>query len=108
MVPFDIDVSTVSWIDKKIMSIFSGLPNPLADEAWVDLLCYGTSHTANPEPPDVLHGQDGAAVLGKQYRSFTTFSIQLQVDSNGTFQSVRQLPNSNTVLDPGYTPPFDS
>ncbi len=106
MVPFDIDVSTVSWIDRKLMSIFSGMPNPIT-AGWVDLLCYGMYHTANPEPPLVVHGQKGAAPLEKKFRSFTTYSIQLQVGDDGKFVGVRQLPNSNTVVDAGYTPPFD-
>jgi hypothetical protein len=109
--PFDINVSTISWIDKTLMSSFSPMPNPLAGgDSWVDLLCYGMSHTANPEPPKIFHGDKykSGTTLGMQYRSLTTYSLQLQTTADGKFDSVRRLPNSDAVLDPGYTPPFDS
>lgn len=108
MVPFDIEVSTVSWIDRNLMSLYSGTPNPFASDAWVDFLGYGMCHTANPEPPDVVRGQKAATTLEKKYRSFTSFSIQLQLSADGKFEAVRRLPNSDAVLDPGFTPPFDS
>jgi hypothetical protein len=109
MGPFDIEVSTVSWIDRNLMSSFSGTPSPFSGaDGWLDFLCYGMSHTANPEPPDVVRAQKAAATLAKKYRSFTTFSIQLQIGADGKFEAVRRLPNSDLVSDPGYTPPFDS
>jgi hypothetical protein len=108
MGPFDLDVSSVSWIDRDLMSAFSGMPNPLANDAWIDLMSYGMYHTANPTPPAVLHGQKGPGVLEKKFRSFTTFSIQLQTGADGKFESVRRSPGSDVISDPGYTPPFDS
>jgi hypothetical protein len=110
-IPFDINVSTISWIDKPLMSSFSPMPNPLAGgDSWVDLLCYGISHTANPEPPKIFHGDkyQSGVTLAKQYRSLTTYSLQLQTTADGKFDSVRRLPASNAVIDAGYTPPFDS
>jgi hypothetical protein len=110
MIPFDINVSTVSWIDKKIMAVFSDMPNPFGKEAWLDMLCYGMYHTANPAPPEVFHGQKykSGTTLDKKYRSLTNYTIQLQVGEDGKFQSVRRLPGSDAILDAGYTPPFDS
>jgi hypothetical protein len=72
------------------------------------MLCYGMYHTANPEPPEIFHGQKDITKLKQQYRSLTTYSIQLRLGANGEFDSVRRLPNSDAILDAGYTPPFDS
>ena len=111
MGPFDINVSTISWIDKDLMASFTAMPFPIGgDDKWVDLLCYGMAHTANPEPPKVFHGDKykSGDTLAKQYRSLTTYSLQLQTTADGKFNSVRRFPTSNAVLDAGYTPPFNS
>jgi len=112
MLPYDINVSTISWIDKELMSVFSDistLKSALKGD-WVDLLGFGMYHTANPKPPAIFHGQKYASgkTLEKQYRSLTSYSIQLQTDTDGKFVAVRRLPGSDAVLDAGYTPPFDS
>src|SRR5207302_1273729 len=66
--------------------------------------------TANPKPPETSHGQKyvSGKTLERQYRSLTTYSIQLQTGTDGKFVSIRRLPGSDAVLDAGYTPPFDS
>jgi hypothetical protein len=82
MGPFDINVSTINWIDKDLMARFSAMPFPIGgDDKWVDLLCYGMSHTVNPEPPKVFHGNkfQSGATLAMQYRSLTTCRIRLDI-----------------------------
>jgi hypothetical protein len=66
-------------------------------------------HTANPAPPKYFDEKyESGKTLSKQYRSLTTYSIQLQIEDDGKFLSVRRFPSSDAILDAGYTPPFDS
>jgi hypothetical protein len=104
---YDVKASTISWIDKDLMSGFSSMPSFGSD--WLDFLCYGMYHTANPTPPKYFDEKyESGKTLSRQYRSLTIFAIQLQLDDSGNFLSVRRLPGSDAVLDAGYTPPFDS
>src|SRR6266853_2310241 len=72
------------------------------------MLCYGMYHTANAEPPKIFQGKKDITKLKQQYRSLTAYSIQLRIGANGEVEAVRRLPNSDAILDAGYTPPFDS
>src|SRR5712691_7994534 len=75
MLPFDINVSTISWIDRALMSAFDFSVNPIsaATKDWLDMLCYGMYHTANAEPPKIFHGKKDITKLKQQYRSLTTY-----------------------------------
>jgi hypothetical protein len=105
------NVCSISWIEQTLMSGFRSMPyNIFSGEAWLNQLCYGMSHTANPTPPTTFDGatyKSGEA-LQRHYRSLVSFSIELEIAAGGAFVRVRKAPNSDVVLDPGYTPPFDS
>ncbi len=106
---YSINVATVGWIDRHLMAPFAGVPvNIFAPDAWLKQVTYGMAHTANPDPGQTVDGRSYSpgATLQKQFRSFTTFTIGLRTDAAGKLLAVKT--EQAGVLDPGYTPPFDS
>jgi hypothetical protein len=106
-----VNVASISWIDEGLMSRFRSMPlNVFKQDAWLDQLCYGMSHTANPTPPKTFDGRkyQAGSTLAKKYRSLTSFTVDINIGDKGVFQSTRRAQGSDPVLDGGYTPPFDS
>src|SRR5262249_323778 len=100
-----INVASVGWSEKQPMSCVPSVPlNVFAGEAWLNKLCYGMYHTANSTPPDTFDGEtyDSGKTLNKQYRSLTTFSLEIETGSFGEPKRFRQAPGSKAVLDAGY------
>lgn len=109
---YRVNAASISWIDRRRMQMFRALPigKLTTPEFWLDQLSYGMSHTANNDPPshfDIRSYRSGDT-LARDYRSITTVSIDIEVDAQGKLQRFRKAPDAGGVLDPGYTPPFDS
>ena len=106
---YRVNAASISWISKPSLDAYSGMPNILADDGWLQQIAFGMSHTANPDPPQTFDGSTYAPekTFGKQYRALTTFTLGLKTGGSGAFEAVTSLP---VVMkpDPGYTPPFDS
>lgn len=106
-----INVCSISWIDRDRMSPFVSMPlNIFSADSWLHQLCYGMRHTANDTPPEHYNGAGyiPSYALGRQYRSLTSFFVELDLDQKGALQRFRRAPVMPLVLDAGYTPPFDS
>ena len=106
-----VNISSVSWIDRDRMSPFTGMPmNIFSSDAWLDQLCFGMRHTANNPPPATFDGGVylNGLTLAYQYRSVTSFTLELDLDPQGKLLRFRQWPGSHAILDAGYTAPFDS
>jgi hypothetical protein len=94
----DIDLASISWIDRK------GLPQvgfwfvagAGAKTSWYRRVIMGLVGTANSEPPESLKNIH-AFQRTQQYRALLSCTL-----SGGTRQRV-----AAQQIDPGYTPPFD-
>jgi hypothetical protein len=78
-----VNVASISWIDEGLMSRFRSMPlNVFKQDAWLDQLCYGMSHTANPTPPKTFDGRkyQAGSTLAKKYRSLTSFTVDINID----------------------------
>jgi hypothetical protein len=111
MASLPINVCSISWIDRDRMSPFVSMPvNIFAADAWLNQLCYGMRHTANDPPPTQYYGGGyiSGYALSRQYRSLTSYFLELDIDPSGKLLRFRQIPGFPLILDAGYTPPFDS
>ena len=106
---YRVNAASISWISKPSLDAYSGMPNILAEDAWLQQIAFGMSHTANPDPPINFDGSGytPGSTLAKQYRALTTFTLGLKIGGSGAFEAVTSLPAIMTP-DPGYTPPFGS
>jgi hypothetical protein len=109
MPTYRVNAASISWISKPSLEAYSGMPNILADDAWLQQIAFGMSHTANPDPPPTFDGSGykPEVTLARQYRALATYTVGLRIGAGGAFEAVTSLP---VVMkpDPGYTPPFDS
>jgi len=91
-----IALCSVSWIDEKPLPKVGFWFVAGAAVSWPKRVIMGLVGTSNPEPPMELASIEGFQAR-QQYRALISCSLDRQ----------RQGALGDTIIDPGYTPPFD-
>ena len=91
-----VEVTMISWIDQKPLPNVSFWFVAGAALNWPNRVVMGLVGTCNPEPAQTLDNLN-AFRARKQYRALASFSLPIQQSS----------PAEDTIIDGGYTPPFD-
>jgi len=98
-----IKVGTVSWIHQQLTPVKNLAQGKYLDPNWVPQTYIGLYATRNRPPPGLI---DFPRYRGsKQFRSMTY--AELEVETADDDSKVTGVTVVDSILDPGWTPPFD-
>jgi hypothetical protein len=98
-----IALGSVSWIDEKALPNVGFWVVVGAAVSWPRRVIMGLVGTSNPEPPLKIPNVEGFS-LTREYRALLSCTVDTSAEKTG---QKRGYQISNTIVDPGYTPPFD-
>ena len=98
-----IKVGSVSWIHQQVTPVTFLPEGKLLEPNWLPQTYIGLYATANPAPPATLNFP--AYRKSKQFRAMTFADLEVELsDDKSKVLSVGVI---DSILDPGWTPPFD-
>lgn len=98
-----IKVGSVSWIHQQVTPVTFLTDAKLLEPSWLPQTYIGLHATSNPAPPATLDFP--AYRKSKQFRAMTF--AELEVETSDDKSKVVSVSVVDSILDPGWTPPFD-
>jgi hypothetical protein len=98
-----IKVGSVSWIHQQVTPVTFLPEGKLLEPNWLPQTYIGLYATSNPAPPATLDFP--AYRKSKQFRAMTF--AELEVETSDDKSKVLAASVVESILDPGWTPPFD-
>jgi len=98
-----IKVGSVSWIHQQITPVKLLTDGKLLDPNWLPQTYIGLYATKNPAPPATLDFSNYQKT--KQFRAMTFAALEVETADDDS--KVLSVTVTDSILDPGWTPPFD-